>query len=235
MKKYFFTAIFLILLGIIPKQTNAQNLKTCAYTTTPKIFFYSAFGKLEYDFTKSSAEIKQIARTEYSEDTVILGLATRRLISSTRLKLGSNRYGKSGFCSTPREIHVYIGSKRPTIYVSNQLEKNSCDFLLTLRHEEAHIQTTLRMLNQFIKHAPDKFKKLSVHVKPIYVKNQSEADLAYNLIQEQYSDLAKVLTAELEKEIKKEQNKIDDPKLRSLHEEVCKRHRKDDSYHQIFK
>lgn len=200
----------------MPSLAMANNsFERCLGAAYPRIEFYSSLGKLEYDFTKNNKELEQIAGEKVS------GLAHRKLGQYVTIETDGVRYGK-GYCVTPTMISVYIGVGRPTIYVSSDLEKDTCLYNFVLRHEEAHMQTTIRMLDHFVKSAPTIFKLSAKKIRPVYVNSPSEANNAAQILADEYNKIAEELRNKLHEETEKEQNKIDDPKLNRLAFEVCK-------------
>ncbi|MFV0626382.1 MAG: hypothetical protein ACK5N8_03415 [Alphaproteobacteria bacterium] len=219
MKKatYFLVSFFFLNVNVFDAW--GQNLPRCQTLINPKIEFYSTFGKLEYDFTKNTQEITALT------DTPAAGLATTRLGHARTLSFHLNRFGR-GYCVSAKEIKVYIGISKPVIYVTKDYLEGSCFQKVVIRHEDAHMQTTIRMLDHFMKNAPKLYTYMIRHIQPIYAKDQSEIDNAGKVLTKEYDFVMEGMTKELQREIDVEQEKLDNETQKYLRTEICWEHMK---------
>ncbi|MDD4557146.1 MAG: hypothetical protein PHE89_07505 [Alphaproteobacteria bacterium] len=206
----------------------ADDLPRCPTFSNPKIEFYSSLGELKYDFSKNKEELRIL------NGTPVYGFAQRRFGSSYRYKLHYNRFGKGG-CVAPERIMVFMGIAQPIIYVANEYKQGECIHNFILRHEQAHMQISVRMLSQFMKVAPEMFTYAIRSIKPIYVKNQSETDAAGKVLAKEYARIIKQMRDVLQEETDLEQDKIDVDELTSLKFEVCWEHMKTKNQYSIEK
>lgn len=218
MKKIIIKYILLLLFIVIPSKGFANSsFSPCPFKANAKVFFYSSYGKLEYDFTKTSAELTSMFGSP------IRGLARKMIGQRTQGKFTRVKYGK-GFCVVPIEIKAYIGIGKPVIYVGSEYKPRTCDFNFILRHEQAHMQTSIRMIDQFVTLAPNRLKYAEQHIRPLYIENLSDFQAAYQQILDEYSNIVELMTKKLNQETDKEQEKIDGDSVRLLGYEVCHKH-----------
>jgi len=218
MRKVFF---ILTTCALLLRASYVDALARCDVPNNPKITFYSSLGKLVYDF---SMDYKGISKRANKIDSV-LGLAERRLGQAIRIKLAGVPY-RSGYCIVPTEIEVYVGIGAPTIFVTNDYKPEECHYKFVLRHEQAHMQVSIRMLEHFVKEAPERFRMASALVAPVFITNQSQIGDARQTLFDEYSAIVTVLREALDEAVEEEQQKIDDEKIRGLIVEVCGKHSK---------
>ncbi len=212
MRKVFF--ILTICLLFPSAASAADNFKRCSVAPKPQINFYTSYGKLVYDFSKTEEEISKMFGSH------VLGLAQRKTGTAYQYSSASVRYG-DGFCASLKKLDVYIGIQSPKIYVNSKFEEGSCLHKFVLRHEQAHMQVTVRMLEQFVTVAAERLFWASRQMKPILVYNQSEANAAYKIISDSYKEMIIQMRETLDKEIEIEQKTIDAEDLKGLESEVC--------------
>ncbi|MDR1694083.1 MAG: hypothetical protein LBR70_02675 [Lactobacillaceae bacterium] len=219
MKKVFFILTFIFTVADI-NQCLAKSFDRCPFNPTPKVIFRTSLGELEYDFSKSKKDVSAIA------EKPALGLAQRRLGAFLSMQNVGIRYGK-GYCVMPEEIEIYIGIAKPIIYVSSEFKPGECFYNFIVRHEQAHIQTTIRMLDHFVRVAPGTFSQATRKIRPIYIKDQGDLETANQQLYDEYSSIITQMKDKLEIETEKEQVKIDAPELDNLIIETCAKHYKD--------
>lgn len=191
-----------------------QSLPRCQTHINPKINFFSSLGELEYDFSKNSQEISALT------DKSVVGLATTSFGATHHVKYHLNRFGK-GYCVSAKEIMVFVGISKPTIYVTNEYLEGSCFHNFVLRHEQAHMQTSIRMLDHFMKNAPNMFTYAIRRIQPIYAKDQAEIDRAGDVLYQEYLAVIESMKTVLQRESDVEQDKMDAENVKYLLREVC--------------
>lgn len=215
-----FILIFIITFSIIVNSSISfanTTFSECPFKANAKVLFYSSYGKLNYDYTKNNQELSQMVGTP------IAGLAERLVGYSVRGAFTLVKYGK-GYCVVPTEIKAYIGISKPIIYVSSDYKPKSCYFNFILRHEQAHMQSSIRMIEQFITLAPNRIRYAEQYIKPLYIENQSDYQTASSQLLDSYSKIVKIMKDKLQEETDKEQKKIDGDNVKYLDNEVCYKH-----------
>ena len=105
----------------------------------PKIEIAYNYGALQLDTMKTSDEIKEILKKTHPKMKIrrVNGLTTlspyAQLESSIQSELVNNR-----ICYYPRDIRINVGYK-PVVYIASDISKNGCRFILTIRHEQTHL------------------------------------------------------------------------------------------------
>lgn len=220
MKKLFF---ILIIFTISIATTNVfangrSNFKRCNIKTTPKISITSSYGVLKYDYTKNTKEITKISG--FLNKTTV-GLAKHSYTQEVGITSKTVKT-KNGYCVIPTNVSVYIGISDPTIYVTRDYDRNSCDFVSTLRHEETHMQINIRIFEHFLNVLPDAMEKISQDIKPVFIKSEKDALEAREQIKDEYVEIVNNFINQMQKERNKEHEKLDGPRGQKIDSKVCK-------------
>lgn len=215
MKKVLYILISQLIIIASTSMSFANDKFTrCMMDPRPSIVFRTSLGKLEYDFSKDRKELSHRAGRP------ILGRAERRTGATMITKSNAVKHGK-GFCVAPKVIEIYVGIAKPVIFVASEFKKDTCYYNFVLRHEQAHMQTTIRLLERFVSVAPDMFKVAAKGVRPIYVTNASQISEASQILYDEYRGILDKMKEKFDEETEKEQEKIDAPELSNLIIEVC--------------
>lgn len=211
MKKIFF--ILIILISLLATGTPLQA-KTCQETiASPTIEFYTSYGKLTYDYSKSQSQITKIAK-DYGileQGLFASGLATSDVNWELSLNTASRYLSSQELCVEPQVIKFYIGFSDPTIYISNRLLPGTCEYEVVLRHEQTHQQINKATLDYFIPLFQQALQKIVTTIpnQKITHLNKQNVNHATQLLSEQYTAKIAPLIDIFKKELATEQGKLD--------------------------
>ncbi|MBR1825734.1 MAG: hypothetical protein IJ770_04015 [Alphaproteobacteria bacterium] len=139
----------------------------------PKIEIAYNYGALKLDNTKTSEGIEEVFKSTHPNVKVkrINGLTTlspyAQLESSIQSESVNNR-----ICYYPRNIRINIGYK-PVVYIASDISKAGCRFILTVRHEQTHLDIGHLSLELFVRRLKEDFPHLISEIGPV-VKTRSE-------------------------------------------------------------
>lgn len=221
MKKLFFILTSLFLSG---SQTAAAAFDCAQIKSSPAIVFTTSYGKLTYDYTKNNDQITSVAsRYGIAEKGLFAsGLATVNVIWEITVNTMGKVYGDYDVCVVPTEINVFIGFDQPTIFISRDLVKNSCEYNVVMRHEQTHQQINKSALDYFLPLFQDAVEKIADTVKPLKVAYITQIDDATNRLTRQYNRKLAPLIEVFKEELLLEQSKLDNHTNYRHEKELCK-------------
>ncbi len=219
MKKLFF---ILILIVFYP---NFSLRAACPENyPTPKIEFYTSYGKLQYDFTKSIEEITSMTKkTELKEKGLFAsGLTAIKINMDISLNSTVKQLNKKTYCIYPKDVKLSIYYKDPTIYIANSLKPNTCEYNVVLRHEQAHVQINKTALDYFIplfhKAAIEIFKS----IKTREVNSKLQTKQASQEIAEEFDLKFTPIYNYFKQQIFTEQQKLDNDNNYKYESSICR-------------
>lgn len=200
---------------------NCNNIKS-----SPAIEFTTSYGKLKYDNSKNNQQITAIAgRYGIVERGLFAsGLATVNVNWEISINTLGKIMGDYDICVVPTSINVHIGFADPTIYISNQLEKNTCEYNVVKRHEQTHQQINKAALDYFLPLFQDAIRKIVANVKPHHVAHISEIDDATSKLTKTYNQKIAPLIEVFKNELLIEQGKLDNHNNYQFESKLCKGH-----------
>lgn len=192
----------------------------------PKVSFSTSYGQLRYVFSKNTQEISQIAELigHQERGSFATGLATVRV--ENEYALGTKALPlkqKKGYCVVPEVVDVYVGFSNPTIYISNVLSKNTCQYNLVLFHEKTHQRINKATLEYFIPYFKLAATKFASELKPVFIENLSQIDSVTDNMTQIFTDKFDKLLYLFKKELALEQGKLDNQINYSLEDDLCKK------------
>lgn len=208
MKKLFFilTGLFFSLRTVPAAAFDCAKLES-----SPAIIFTTSYGKLKYDFTKNNQEITSIA-SQYGiaeKGLFASGLATVNVVWEITVNTMGKVYGDYDVCVVPTEINVFIGFDRPTIYISRDIAKDSCEYQVVMRHEQTHQQINKSALDYFLPLFQNAAEQIAAAVKPVRVAHLTQIDDAANHLTQAYNQKLEPLIKVFKEELLLEQGKLD--------------------------
>lgn len=232
MKKVFFTLI--LCYNISFPTFAAENLqkyeKEClSIVNAPKVQVTSTYGKLKYDYQKDGAYLRRETAKKYKQMNISMpaGLIPFGLTKVTygfdfNMTVSQINFNNGYICLYPEEIKTHLGYYNPTIYIINNLKKDSCHYKIALRHEKTHMQIFIEALDYFL----PKFKTIANNlfktqgVKIIHKSNANVTEEAAKL-NNKYRDALKQKVDSWYKEIKMEQLKLDSVENYTIETILC--------------
>lgn len=163
--------LLIYFMALLPTDVSAMTFRyaeqKCRQTyleNPPEIVIKYNYGELKYDFSKTPAELSEINES-------VLGVKKNNLRGLTSLEpnikiegLQLNAYGLDDekLCIYPVKIEVSVGYN-PIVYLANSLEKGSCEYKVTLRHEYTHVDIGHTALNMLIKALHNKIPEFAAN------------------------------------------------------------------------
>ncbi len=223
MKKLFFILTNLFAVCALIKQAHAFD---CAQITTlPSIELSTSYGTLKYDFSKNTQQITNIA-SEYGiaeKGLFASGLATVNVSWEIAVNTIGKVYDKYDICIIPTSLKVFIGFSDPTIYVSNEITKDSCEYNVVVRHEQTHQQINKAALDYFLPLFQNALKEISKTIRPEHVSVLTDIDNGTTRLTQRYNSKLAPLIEVFKEELLAEQGKLDNHKNYNFEQNICKK------------
>lgn len=219
LKKLFFILTTFIFTNHIAYASDCSSI-----IVNPNIVLSSSFGKLEYDYTKTTSEITDIAKSLNISETGLFasGLSTVNVNFDIEVKTLAKPIGNFELCVVPTEIKIFLGFDKPTIYISKELEENSCEYTMVKRHEQVHHQINKKTLEYYL----PLFKKAAIDIaknlKPININDLNNVRPSIIEITNTYNQKLTPLVDFIKKEMIHEQQKLDNPNNYLFENTICK-------------
>lgn len=190
----------------------------------PKINIYTSYGKLKYNNQYNNSQITQISKNNNVLEKGIFasGLSILSINYDINIKTVGQPFTKNTYCVYPEAINFSIYYKNPTIFISNQLKKNSCEYKIVLRHEQAHMQINKTALDYFLPLFYNAIEKISSNISPIQINNITQLKKASDKLTLEYSNKVDILFEYFKQQINKEQKKLDNPANYKYESTLCK-------------
>ena len=218
--------VFLLILFFLFFGTDGWAASSCRdINVQPKINFETSYGQLRYDFSKNTREITKISeRLGKPEATPFTtGLATVTVENEYIIGTAALPRGRGKYCVVPKEVYVYVGFSRPTIFISNELMKNTCHYNLVVLHEQTHQRINKTALDYFIPYFQMGAEKIARELTPIEIDSTAKIDAATDKITQVFSDRFDKLLNLFKKELAVEQGKLDNQINYSFEDDICKK------------
>lgn len=223
MKSLVIILIFLISLIGIPDNIYAK--KYChEIIPAPEIKLSTSYGQLQYDFehntkqiSKMAAQIGHIERSFFASGLATLSIEAQYTIGTQAYPSKDNEY-----CVVPEVIQVYVGYVKPRIYISNELEKNSCIYNLVLLHEQTHQRINKTTLDYFLPIFKEYAFKIAQKIKPRKIKDTERIQKATESITQEFTNEFEKIVKIFKKELAIEQGKLDNSINYSMEDNLCR-------------
>ncbi len=206
--------------------SNAAARSSCSgLKVSPEIKVSTSFGQLRYDFSLNTDQITRLkAQNGYRESGLFIhGLAT--LTVHNEYEVGVKRYpldwGK-GYCIVPVVVNIFVGYETPRIYISNELEPDSCRYNLVLLHEQTHQRINIATLKYFLPIFEKAAAKIVKNMKPVKITSKKQIDKAVEEITKEFSDKFDKVVDLFVKELAIEQGKLDNNINYSMETKLCR-------------
>ena len=221
MKKIFLASIFCLFSSFVFAQGKYDN-DFCANLEyhPPVMNFSSSYGKLEYDFTKSVAEVTALSKTTTDKKSKVGGLASCPAISYVRPKLVIEKV-RGRNCLFTYSIDVFYGYEKPIIYIANDVEEGTCEFKHRLRHEQQHQAINILALEYFIPKIKEEMQKELLMVKPREVFSSKDAEEASKEMAAEYGKIVESYINKVRKVLKDWQKLLDNKENYRREHLVC--------------
>lgn len=231
MKKLFFILTFLLVLSparqVLSAPTGCER-----YKTQPELRFSTSYGKLKYDNSYSQRQLTVLGEKYgiLEQGLFASGLATVNVSYQLSVKAVRKQVSDSLICVIPKVVDVYIGYQSPTIYISKDLVKDSCEYNVVLRHEQTHQQINTAALEYFIPQLQNAVRSILNSEEPIRIKKADDFDAASEQLVNNYTAKLEPLINYFKTELIKEQGKLDNYQNYKLEDDLCKYYHRTHQY-----
>lgn len=233
MKKVFFALILSFFVEQSAQATEdiAAYKKECLdYISRPKVEVYGSYGKLHYNYDKDSAYLtkeqeKKVQKYSQQEavEMNVLGLTKMKDVVDFKSEFAKLSLNRGYNCLYPESISISIDYYLPTIYIAKELEKGTCLYDLTLRHEKTHAQIYIEALDYFLpllkKYADSLFDNVGIRV----ISSQESVDDAMQELSMAYHNAVQKKIDVWYRSVEKEQLKMDTFDQYALETSICKK------------
>lgn len=221
MKKLFFILTHLTLQMLFINPVSADGCRNVK--SIPAVEFSTSYGRLSYDFSKNNHQVTELAKKYgiVEQGLFASGLATVNVSWEISLNTVAKVYGDYDVCVVPTSVQVFIGFTEPTIYISRDVPKNTCEYNVVLRHEQTHQQINKAALDYFIPLFQEAILKIIAKVKPVPVAHITEIDTATNQLTQTYNKKISPLIEVFKDELLIEQGKLDNLQNYQHEQDLC--------------
>lgn len=224
MKKVFITLTSIIILHANINPVFGQEVADCySLEYSPEISFETSYGKLSYDYSKSKSEITKMADSHgvVEEGLFANGLSNVTVNWELSVDTISKILSDDQICIIPVKVNMFLGYSDPVIYVAKELEPDTCEYNVVLRHEEAHQQINKASLEYFVPKINLALHEVAKGVLPIEVTNLGGISNASTQISEEYIAYVKPLVESFKSSLLVEQDKLDSKENNKYENNLC--------------
>lgn len=219
LKKLFFILTISIFTYQISYASDCSSI-----TVSPKVILTSSYGKLEYNHSKTSSEITDLAKKLNISEAGLFasGLSTVDINFDIEVKTLAYPIGNFELCVVPQEIKIFLGFDKPTIYLATDLSEGSCEYNMVMRHEQVHHQINKETLEYYLPLFKESSLKISKTLKPIIINDLNKVKPSILEITNNYNQKLTPLVNYIKQEMISEQQKLDNPNNYSFEHSLCK-------------
>lgn len=206
--------------------TDTLAISSCnGLKVEPEVKLFTSFGQLSYDFNHNTQQITELgAAYNHQESSLFIhGLATLEI--NQDFSIGFKVYplpDNKGYCIVPQVIELFVGFATPRIYISNELEPNTCRYNLVLLHERTHHRINIMTLKYFLPIFKRAAKKIGDEMQPMKIRSKSQKEEAENKFVREFHVQFEKVFAIFQKELAIEQGKLDNSINYSMEDKLCR-------------
>lgn len=194
-----------------------------AMNPMPTVVLKTSFGRLVHDFNQTTNQLNQKGTPEkgYFKE----GIATRPLRTYIALKQYQvMKIDERATCILPAEVEFFIGYKSPEIYVSKDIDFQSCRFSVAVRHEQVHQRINKLVLEHFLPLFFEELKLAVQDVKAVKVASPEQADAGVDMLVKYYRKRLEAVVDMYQKILDTEQKKLDNLTNYQMEWDLCKKY-----------
>ncbi len=203
-----------------PRTYSLKELrKMCLqYAPKPEVEINFSANKIKYSHKYSK---KELTRRSSKGSSNVVGQAPYRVGYSIDFYVEVRHPKDFLFCAYPTNIKLNL-TLNQEILIAKELEKGTCEYASTVRHEQTHAQIARTVVEHYLPIIGKRFievvrkNAIAGRTSPIYPW-RARAEL-----REKYSDIIDLLIKELYKKIAKEQAKLDNDKNYRYESKLCR-------------
>lgn len=208
-----------------PDATFLQAADCHEIVATPEVNIYTSYGKLQYDFGRSRAQLTGLGKKFgiVEQGVFAAGLAVVEVAWEISLNTLSHELANGKICVVPSSVDVFIGYQNPVIYVDKGLKPHSCEYNLVVRHEQTHQQINKAALDYFLPMFYDATQRIGQSIYPREVKKVDAIEQATIDLTQEYAQKLEPLVSLFKTELLLEQSKLDNHTNYEMEGRLCKK------------
>ena len=219
MKKLF----FILTISFFLSPSAFCNDECSSVQINPKIKVLSSYGKLTFDKSKTQKELTKTTKQHVFVENGLFanGLSTANINFDISLKTYAQKLNDSKFCIIPKEVTIFLGFENPTIYISSNLEENSCEYNIVLNHEKTHQQINIKTLEYYLPLFKNTSTTIIKEIEPLVITDINKLEDTTNDYIKIYNKKLTPLVDFIKKEIFEQQKKLDNPDNYKYENSLC--------------
>lgn len=228
MKKLFYVLIFGFICHFSDAcaATNAEAEEKCrSVMRYPRVTISTSYGKLRYDHSKNRRTLTRLDKKQYGGEVTpghqLNGLATYDLVMDLDFNLTKSTLGNGIVCLYPEEVKLRIGLENPVIYIARDLEPETCEYNIALRHEQTHQQINTEILEYYLPIIRDRFIGVVENHSLVSSLTDVNMELAKDSLRNRYLSVINPLLEEINAEFKREHSKLDNAENYGYEGSLC--------------
>lgn len=189
----------------------------------PVLRLRSSYGKLSYnyDYDRENLDIMAERSRLTEEGMFTAGLSLVDVDWSVSLNTVS-RSVDGHICVIPASVDVFIGYRNPVIYISNDLERDSCTWQVVLRHERQHQQVNISVLDYYLPILKKGFEEQLPLLKARVLKENEDTDDATDEMNAEYAEAVRPLINRFQITLQLEQQRLDNRENYQYESRLCR-------------
>ena len=216
--------IVFILTLLLWAQNSFAEGECAAYRTMPALKFSTSYGKLTYDKSKDYDELTEVGKKYgiVEQGLFASGLALVDVAYKVTVDAYRQRVKRGVYCVIPAQVNVFIGYQNPVILIAKDMDENSCEYNVVLRHEQTHQQINVATLRYFLPKLKEAVTTILKNTPPVEISTTSKTEEATQELTDNYIKQITPLIDFLKKEVLKEQSTLDDHTNYQLEGDLCR-------------
>lgn len=185
----------------------------CAMTKAPVINVHPITRQIEYDFSKTSAQLTSMGRDTVSPyapaaDTVTGGLTVDMPQTKLEARFGGMAYPGDVACAWYDTVTITI-ELRPKIYIARENTRNTVCRDAILEHERKHVAVNREIFNDYARSVGLAVQKAVNEAGPLGPFNEDRMEETKNVLMEHVKSAITAGELQLRKKISEKQGQID--------------------------
>ena len=204
------------------QSVRAQDVQNCEPFPNVPVNITPVFDQPAYDFTQNLASIQKIASDrehsipQYHEIT--LGITRYEPVLEFHVPIEVVTPPSGLVCAHVKHVDVTIGYRNVTVFIANEIPRDSCGFDETMGHEQKHIAVNKQILDEFVPVIEQRFKDYLRLNGVLQVEN---AEYAQKVLSDKLKTIMNEIIAQMEQENIRRQREVDSPEEYNRLAHVC--------------
>ena len=217
-------ALFLMHNGVAFAQSGEYN-RCARYAKYPQMRLRSSYGKLKYNTEYSTEKLSELAARSKISEQGMFATGLSHVYVEWKVSRHTNIKNCENYtCVVPTSVDIFFGYRDPVIYLSKDLEPETCKYEVVLRHEQQHQQINKATLDYYLPILQNNFYKALEKLKPQEVLEGQTAQDVVNQLNQTYTDIISQYVKRFQITLQIEQQRLDNLKNYQYEEKLCRKH-----------